>query len=147
MGWKQSRTPLRVKIPHISTLALVSLLAGCFTPTALKTVMACNGGNQSACDNMDRAGLESSQHCANGDAAACRDYLAAKLQVEYVVCQQGNKQACDAHDKTVAAMRNAAELSAFRPPPPPPPIISAPAAPTFTDCTKTGSNGVSCFSY
>ncbi len=30
---------------------------------------------------------------------------------------------------------------------PPQPIVAAPTAPTFTDCTKTGSNGFSCFSY
>jgi hypothetical protein len=122
-----------MNIHHATALVLVSLLAGCFTPTALKTVTACNGGDQSACDNMSRAGLESSQHCADGDAAACRDYLAAKLQVEYVACQQGNKQACDAHDKTVAAMRNAAELSALKPPPPTPM-----QGPTHTHCYQIG---------
>ena len=56
------------------------LLAGCFTPTGLKTVTACNGGDQSACDNIIPAVMASSQHCADGDPAACRDYLAARLQ-------------------------------------------------------------------
>src|SRR5271156_1805137 len=129
-----------MKPRHSAALALVgccAFLAGCFTPTALKTVMACNGGDQNACSNMDRAGLESSQHCADGDAAACRDYLAARSQMAYTLCQQGNQQACEDHDKTEAAIHNAAELSALGR------ASTLPAAPmiqqpTFTNCFRTG---------
>ncbi len=140
----------RMNLRHAVSIALVggyALLAGCFTPTALKAVMACqnSGGDRSACENASHAYRESSQHCADGDAAACRDYVAARLQMDYVLCQGGNQQGCDDHDKTEAAIHNAAELSALQQPSSSPPTQMI-RQPTFTNCFRTG-NGFNCSTY
>ncbi len=93
--------------------ALAALLAGCYTPKALNTVTACEGGDQGACNNMSDTALESREHCVGGDAAACQDYFAARLETDEVACHQGNLQACADRDTTAAAIREGAQSSAL----------------------------------